>query len=98
MMETVPPLRQAVIACCAKTRPKRDSRKARHYDVAGEPSALRNLQSRTTIQTPFGTDAHLHQGLSNELIAPKATLVREGPVRCRERLGGVLRFYYRAAA
>jgi putative transposase len=39
-----------------------------------------------------------HQGLSNELIAPKTTLVGEGPVQCRERLGGVLKFYYRAAA
>jgi transposase InsO family protein len=39
-----------------------------------------------------------HQGLSNELIAPKTALPRPGPVRCRERLGGVLRFYYRDAA
>ena len=39
-----------------------------------------------------------HQGLSNELIAPKTTLVGEGPVQCRQRLGGVLKFYYRAAA
>jgi hypothetical protein len=36
-----------------------------------------------------------HQGLGNELIAPKITLPGPGPVRCRERLGGVLRFYYR---
>ena len=39
-----------------------------------------------------------HQGLGNELIAPKTTLLGPGPVRCRERLGGVLRFYYREAA
>ena len=39
-----------------------------------------------------------HQGLSDELIAPKATLVGEGPVQCRQRLGGVLKYYYRAAA
>src|SRR5262249_19850932 len=39
-----------------------------------------------------------HQGLGNELIARKATLFRPGEVRCRERLGGVLRFYYREAA
>src|SRR5882762_45766 len=38
-------------SCCAKTRPKRDSRKAPpHYDVVGEPSALWSLRSRTTIQ------------------------------------------------
>ena len=39
-----------------------------------------------------------HQGLANELIAPKTTLMGTGPVRCRERIGGVLRFYYRDAA
>jgi Integrase core domain len=38
-----------------------------------------------------------HQGLSNALIAPKTTSVGPGPVQCRERLGGVLTFYYRAA-
>jgi putative transposase len=39
-----------------------------------------------------------HQGLRNELIALKTTLGGRGAVRCRERLGGVLKFYYRAAA
>jgi transposase InsO family protein len=39
-----------------------------------------------------------HQGLENEFIAPKATSLRHGQVRCRERLGGVLKFYYREAA
>ncbi len=39
-----------------------------------------------------------HQGLGNELIAPKTTFFRPGRVRCRDRLGGVLRFYYREAA
>jgi putative transposase len=39
-----------------------------------------------------------HQGLGNELIASRSTLLGPGPVRCRERLGGVLRFYYREAA
>jgi putative transposase len=39
-----------------------------------------------------------HQGLGNELIAPKATSLRPGQVRCRERLGGVLKFYHREAA
>lgn len=38
-----------------------------------------------------------HQGLENELIdgAPSAA---EGKVQCSKRLGGLLRFYYRAAA
>ena len=39
-----------------------------------------------------------HQGLGNELIAPKTALRGSGPLRCRERLGGVLKFYYRQAA
>ena len=39
-----------------------------------------------------------HQGLGNELIAPKTTLIGAGLFTCRERLGGVLKFYYREAA
>ena len=39
-----------------------------------------------------------HQGLGNALIAPQTTLTGTGPVLCRERLGGVLKFYYREAA
>ena len=39
-----------------------------------------------------------HQGLGNTLIAPKTTTIGQGPVRCRERLGGLLKFYYREAA
>ena len=38
------------------------------------------------------------QGLGNELIASKTTSIGTGPVHCRERLGGVLRFYDRRAA
>jgi transposase InsO family protein len=39
-----------------------------------------------------------HQGLGNELIAPKTTAIGPGHVKCRERLGGLLKFYYREAA
>jgi putative transposase len=39
-----------------------------------------------------------HQGLGNELIAPKTTSIGTGRVTCRARLGGVLKFYYRQAA
>jgi putative transposase len=35
-----------------------------------------------------------HQGLRNELIAPLTTLTGTGHVKCRERLGGLLKFYY----
>jgi transposase InsO family protein len=39
-----------------------------------------------------------HQGLDGQLISPPANLNRSGPVVCRERLGGLLRFYHREAA
>jgi transposase InsO family protein len=39
-----------------------------------------------------------HQGLGHALIAPKTTAIGRGPLQCRERLGGLLKYYYRAAA
>jgi putative transposase len=40
-----------------------------------------------------------HQGKGNVLLFPRVTdRSREGPVRCRERLGGLLRYYNREAA
>jgi putative transposase len=40
-----------------------------------------------------------HQGKGNVLLFPRDTdRHREGPVRCRERLGGLLRYYHREAA
>lgn len=40
-----------------------------------------------------------HQGIGNRLIDPKTPAADTiGPVRCSERLGGMLRFYHRAAA
>ena len=40
-----------------------------------------------------------HQGLSNQLIDPgKEVGQSQGEVKCRERLGGLLRYYYRDAA
>jgi hypothetical protein len=38
-----------------------------------------------------------HQGLGNELIAPTTTVIGNRS-ECRERLGGLLKFYYRQAA
>ncbi|KPK51216.1 MAG: hypothetical protein AMK72_00100 [Planctomycetes bacterium SM23_25] len=39
-----------------------------------------------------------HQGLGNELIMPEEGVgAAQGEVRCRERLGGLLRYYHRAA-
>src|ERR1700716_1646269 len=40
-----------------------------------------------------------HQGKGNLLLFPRANdRQREGPVRCRDRLGGLLRYYHREAA
>ncbi len=40
-----------------------------------------------------------HQGLGNEVIDPDPNLGEvNGEIECRERLGGVLRYYYRHAA
>jgi putative transposase len=40
-----------------------------------------------------------HQGIGNELISPTVPVGHtDGRVACRERLGGVLRFYHRRAA
>ena len=40
-----------------------------------------------------------HQGKGNVLLFPRNTdRHREGPVRCRERLGGLLHYYHREAA
>jgi putative transposase len=40
-----------------------------------------------------------HQGLNNQLIEPGEEVGRVfGPIACLKRLGGMLRYYYRAAA
>ena len=39
-----------------------------------------------------------HQGLENKLVQPEFGSDGEGAVQCRQRLGGLLRYYYRDAA
>jgi hypothetical protein len=39
-----------------------------------------------------------HQGKGNLLLFPLEGVRKTGPVRCRERLGGLLKFYHREAA
>jgi putative transposase len=39
-----------------------------------------------------------HQGLENKIIEPEFGSGGEGEVQCRQRLGGLLRYYYRDAA
>ena len=56
---------------------------------------------RNTIRE-FVAHYHLernHQGLGNRLIVAPASLVQTaGPVRRKQRLGGLLNYYHRAAA
>jgi transposase InsO family protein len=52
--------------------------------------------------TEYGRHYHTernHQGLGNELIIRlEMTATATDPVKCRKRLGGLLRYYYREAA
>ena len=42
---------------------------------------------------------YCHKGLDNRLIDPDEEVGREtGVIKCRERLGGMLKYYYRDAA
>ena len=40
-----------------------------------------------------------YQGLENQIIEPEDSVGRrDGPIDCRERLGGLLKYYHRPAA
>ena len=55
---------------------------------------------RTTLHA-FAAHYHHernHQGLGNELIEPAAAQPPSGAVRRRQRVGGILSYYYRSAA
>ena len=56
---------------------------------------------RTTVEN-FVAHYHRernHQGLGNRLILPDLAHVgTNGLIQCRERLGAMLKYYYRAAA
>jgi hypothetical protein len=40
-----------------------------------------------------------HQGVGNRLLEPLASVrLTDEPIQCRERLGGMLNYYYREAA
>jgi putative transposase len=63
------------------------------------PLSERHLR---TILTEFLIHYHSernHQGLDNQLLAPlPANSNAGGSIQCRERLGGILKYYYREAA
>ena len=63
--------------------------------LLGERSLRRAL---TEYVAHFHTERN-HQGKGNILLFPQLTrTLDEGPVRCRERLGGLLRYYHQEAA
>ena len=59
----------------------------------------RALQSAATCFLEHFHAERNHQGIGNRLIAPGAEAGRtSGRIACHERLGGLLRYYYRKAA
>jgi hypothetical protein len=59
-------------------------------------------QSLRTAVSAFLEHYHTernHQGLKNKLIQPSEDVGQiAGTIECRERLGGMLKYYYRTAA
>ncbi len=63
--------------------------------VFGE-NMLRNAVQQFLVH--YHTERN-HQSLDNKIIQPGDEVGRqEGDIECRERLGGILRYHYRAAA
>src|SRR5262245_18121285 len=62
--------------------------------ITGTPNSLR--QGFDEWLKSIGVEPILHQGLTNQLIVPEPGLgSHSGPVRRLERLGGLLRYFYR---
>ena len=63
------------------------------------PLGERHLRMLVTEYLAHYHGERNHQGLDNRLIdGPPANQNAGGPVHCRQRLGGLLNFYYREAA
>jgi transposase InsO family protein len=63
------------------------------------PLGERHLRRMISAYMEHYHEERNHQSLDNRLIMPRAANENGvGPVQCRERLGGMLRFYYRDAA
>ena len=61
----------------------------------GERSLYRAVQQ----YREFYNAERFHQSMSNQLLTDPNTLGRSGgPIECRKRLGGLLRYYHRQAA
>jgi putative transposase len=61
------------------------------------PLGERHLRRMLTEFTAHYHSERNHQGLGNDLIDGPEPQPPSGPVRCRQRLGGVLNYYYRPA-
>jgi transposase InsO family protein len=62
------------------------------------PLGARHLRHVVTEYTRHYNSERNHQGIGNRLIAPSPCAANgDGPIRCRKRLGGLLRFYWREA-
>jgi hypothetical protein len=65
------------------------------FEIAsGQPRHLR--RSLVAFTEHYHRERN-HQGLQDKLIMPTPADPLDGPIRCRPRLGGLLRYYYRAA-
>ncbi len=61
----------------------------------GEKSLRRALSE---FEEHYHTERN-HQGLGNNIINPEVSVGQaDGDIQCRERVGGMLRYYYRDAA
>jgi hypothetical protein len=59
----------------------------------------KSLQAATTSYVEHYLRERNHQGMDNRLLIPGREVgEKAGEVVCRERLGGLLRYYYRQAA
>ena len=63
------------------------------------PLSERHLRRAVSAYVSHYHGERHHHGLAGELIVADDDAVQsEGEVRCRQRLGGMLNFYYREAA
>jgi hypothetical protein len=59
----------------------------------------KSLHAATLSYIAHYHDERNHQGVGNQLLIPDNEVNRTvGEIECRERLGGLLRYYYRKAA
>ena len=75
-----------------------------HFEPSLRQVGLSHLRCRHAARTLNAYIEHYHternhQGKDNVLLFPRASRVHpQGPVQCRERLGGLLRYYHQEAA